>query len=104
MNPLGLVVVPIINLFNPKKRTGSLVRFWVLGGFKALLSLALLLPLSACQHLVSVESPLPVLPNPPVSQTTAPNHILSPTCDSQLDDNSCQSQPTKPFFILENWF
>lgn len=104
MNLLGLVVVPIINLFNPKKRTGSLVRFWVLSGFKTLLLLVIILPLSACQHLVSVESPLPVVLSPPASQTTTPNNILSPTCDSQLDDNPCQSQPTKPFFILENWF
>lgn len=111
MNPLGLVVAPIINLFNLKKRTGSLVRFWALGGFKVikttLLPLALLLPLSACQYLPLVDNPLPVTLNQPTpNQTSTPTTTppTPPTCDSQLDDKSCQSQPAKPFFILENWF
>lgn len=116
MNPLGLVVAPIINLFNNKKRTRAyLVRFWALGGVvksikTTLVPLMLALSLCACQYLPLVNSPLPVTLTPPPNQNTTPTPPAPPIChDNPTDmadttDSLCTPQPTKPFFILENWF
>lgn len=56
------------------------------------------LMMSACQHIQLVDSPLPFTTNP------QPNQTPTPQVPHGMTDKSYTPEPTKPFFILENWF
>lgn len=84
---------------NDKKRT-------VIAAVRSLPLHALLLitslMMSACQHIQLVDSPLPFTTNPQPNQTPTPQ--VPPTDHDGMTDKSYTPEPTKPFFILENWF
>lgn len=98
MNPLGLVVAPIINLLNLKKRTGSLVRYLVVHQkIMHILLLITSLTLGACQHIRPADSPLPISTKDTIS-TNPPQHTpKTPHAPPPTHDKA-------PFFLLENWF